>query len=251
MGYWKKVPPPTILETAALAACAAASTAAVVADAMLRPQSQTLGRTLVCGRDPAEVALTFDDGPNDVATAALLDLFAEHDVRATFFVIGGYARQRPESVRRVRAAGHLVGNHTMTHPWLSWQSPARIVEEMRMCNAVLEDILGEPVRFFRPPHGARRPAVLRTARELGLTVVQWNVMGRDWAPIGPVAITELVRQGIRRASARGRGSNVLLHDGSQHSIAQDRMDTVAAVRTLLTTLPAEGKRFVTVDAWMR
>ncbi len=57
----------------------------------------------------------------------------------------------------------------MTHPWLSWQSPARIREELAGCNAVLEDTLGAPVRFFRPPHGARRPIVLRTARELGLT----------------------------------------------------------------------------------
>ena len=239
----------TMTEAATLAACAAGGTAALLAEAALRPGSQVFGRSLVYSRDPREVALTFDDGPNDYATAALLDLFARHEVRATFFMIGGYARQRPEMVRRVHAAGHLVGNHTMTHPWLSWQSPARVEEEMRTCNAVLEDILGARVRFFRPPHGARRPAVFSTARELGLTVVQWNVMGHDWQPIGAEGILKRVRGGMRRAAAVGRSSNVLLHDGSQHSIAENRMDTVAAVRTLLETLPTEGRRFVTVDAW--
>ena len=240
-----------LAETATLAACAAAGTTAFLAEAALRPGSQLFGRSLVYSRDPSEVALTFDDGPNDYATAALLDHFDHHNVRATFFANGSYARQRPEMVRRVHAAGHIVGNHTMSHPWLSWQSPSRVDDEMRTCNAVLEDILGTPVRYFRPPHGARRPAVFRTARELGLTVVQWNVMGHDWTPIGAEGILTHVRSGMHRASALGRSSNVLLHDGSQHSITQDRMDTVAAVRTLLQTLPAEGKRFVTVDAWAR
>ena len=240
---------PTLTDSVLLGGIGAASTAALLTDAALRPGSQVFGRTLVYTRDPNQVALTFDDGPNDYATSALLDLFAQRDVRATFFMIGGYARQRPEMVRRVHAAGHLVGNHTMSHPWLSWQSPARVDEEIRTCNAVLEDILGAPVRYFRPPHGARRPAVFRTARELGLAVVQWNVMGHDWTQVGPDGILERLRRGMRRAAQAGRSSNVLLHDGSQHSIAQDRMDTVAAVRTLLETLPAEGKRFVTVDAW--
>jgi peptidoglycan/xylan/chitin deacetylase (PgdA/CDA1 family) len=132
------------------------------------PTSRIFGRALIAGNDPDEVALTFDDGPNDAATPALLEVLARHEVRATFFTIGGFARQRPELLREVVAAGHLVGNHTMTHPKLSIEPGARVRQELADCSAVLEDITGKPVRFFRPPFGARRPMVLRTARETGI-----------------------------------------------------------------------------------
>ena len=93
-----------------------------LAYAALHPQSQLFGRTLIAGDDPSEIALTYDDGPNDAATMQLLEVLARHNVCASFFMIGGFVRQRPEIARAVHAAGHLVGNHTMTHPWLAWQS---------------------------------------------------------------------------------------------------------------------------------
>ena len=135
--------------------------------AAIAPESQLFGRTVIAGRDPAEFALTYDDGPNDPWTSPLLDLLARHNLRATFFLIGRYVRQRPDLVREIRDAGHLIGNHTVSHPWLAVQSPRRVREELAGCNAALEEILGEPVRFFRPPHGSRRPGVLRAARDLG------------------------------------------------------------------------------------
>ena len=146
-----------VLATAAVSAIAAGGTLAYAA---LAPQSQLFGRTLIAGRDPTEIALTYDDGPNDAATMQLLEVLARHNVRATFFMIGRFVRQRPEIVRAVHAAGHLVGNHTMTHPWLAWQPDRIIRDELRGCNHALEDVLGAPVRYMRPPHGARRPAVL-------------------------------------------------------------------------------------------
>ena len=86
------------------------------------PTSQIFGRTLIAGDDPSQIALTFDDGPNDAATPELLDVLARHWVRATFFAMGDFARQRPELVRQVAAAGHLLGNHTMSHPRLSMRA---------------------------------------------------------------------------------------------------------------------------------
>ena len=207
------------------------------------------GRTVVAGDNPAEIALTYDDGPNDAATLQLLEVLARHNARATFFMIGRFVRQRPEIARAVRAAGHLVGNHTETHPWLAWQTAARIQDELRACNAALEDALGEPVRYFRPPHGARRPAVLRIAREMGLNVVQWNVMGHDWKPVGAEGVLRYIEAGMQQTARHGRGANVLLHDGYDRAMGADRSGTVQATDRLLGRLADGQRRLVTVDAW--
>lgn len=230
------------------AAVALVAVGGTLTQAALRPQSSLFGRTVIAGRDPAEIALTYDDGPNDAATGKLLEVLARHNARATFFMIGRFVRQRPEIVREVRAAGHLVGNHTMTHPWLTTKPASLIREELRACNAALEDVLGEPVRYFRPPHGARRPVVLRAARELGLTVVQWNVQGNDWEPIGAQGILHNLESGMRQVEGRGQGANVLLHDGYDRAMGADRSGTVQATERLLEKM-AGTHRLVTVDAW--
>jgi len=230
-----------------LAAAAVASE--TLASAALRPQSQLFGRTLIAGNDPTEVALTYDDGPNDVSTPPLLELLARHNIRATFFMIGKHIRQRPDLVRQVHAAGHLVGNHTMTHPWLAWQTANTIREELSGCSKLLEDTLGEPIRYFRPPHGARRPFVMRYAAELGMKTVQWNAMGHDWDPIGVDRIVKEIQRCINRAHKRGRGTNILLHDGSDRAMGVDRGDSVQATARLLDIFVHRALNPVTVDAW--
>ncbi len=107
------------------------------------PTSQVFGRTVLAGSDIHEVALTFDDGPNDPYTLQLLELLARHQVRATFFLMGSFVRRRPEIARAIRQAGHLLGNHTMSHPSLLWERPARVREELAGCSAVIEDATGE------------------------------------------------------------------------------------------------------------
>jgi peptidoglycan-N-acetylglucosamine deacetylase len=239
-------------QTQAAAAILVTATAAAGAltYAALSAQSQIFGPVLIASRNPNEIALTYDDGPNDIATERLLEVLARHQVRATFFLIGRYVRQRPQIARAVAAAGHLIGNHTMTHPWLAWQSAARIREELIGCNATLEDALGLPIRFFRPPHGARRPIVLRSARELGLTPVQWNVMPRDWTPIAADQIAARTIQGITQNQHRNRASNILLHDGGDQSLGQPRLPTVEATGQLLHHYNQQSKtKFVTVDSW--
>ncbi len=235
--------PPVIAGAAAAGIIAAAGTCAYAA---LSAGSQLFGRTVISGRNPNEIALTFDDGPNDPYTFQLLEVLAEHRVRATFFMIGRFVRQRPDIVRAVQAAGHLIGNHTMTHPWLVLEPPARVRGELADCNAALEDVLGERVSYFRPPHGARRPDVLRAARELGLTPVMWNVIGHDWEQgVRAEDVLGRVERGIRRNRRAGWGSNIVLHDGGQAGIGQDRSATVQGTRALIPKLLAERFSFIT------
>jgi peptidoglycan/xylan/chitin deacetylase (PgdA/CDA1 family) len=215
----------------------------------LWPQSQIFGRVVVAPRKPDEIALTYDDGPNDAVTERLLEVLGRRGVKATFFLIGGFVRHRPELVRAIAAAGHVVGNHTATHPWLAFESAARIRRELVDCNAALEDVLGEKVRYFRPPHGARRPYVLRVAREMGLTPVQWNVMAGDWNPVDAGTIARRVAEGITRNQWRGRASNVLLHDGGHLGIGAVRMPSVEATELVLQRYVGTGVRFVTVADW--
>jgi len=239
-----------MLATFSAAAAAAGLTVGGYFYAGMWPTSQIFGRTILAGRDPHEYALTYDDGPNDACTEDLLDILAHTNVRATFFLIGRFVRERRDLTRRIHSAGHLIGNHTFTHPVLLFQSPSRVREELASTNAAIEDAIGEAVRYFRPPHGARRPDVLQTARELGLTPVLWNAMGYDWKPaLTPETILANLEKGIRRNRARGHGSNLLLHDGGQAGIGQDRRASVAATAALLAQAKQQQIRFVTVDAW--
>jgi peptidoglycan-N-acetylglucosamine deacetylase len=240
-------------------AAVAVTTAGVIAGgctyAALSAQSQIFGKVLTAPHNPNDIALTYDDGPNDIVTERLLDLLGHHQVRATFFLIGNFVRQRPHIVRSIAAAGHLIGNHTLTHPWLAWQSSARIRQELAGCNAILEDILGTPIRFFRPPHGARRPAVLHIAHSLGLTPVQWNILPGDWKPIGAQEIAARTIRGITYNQQHHRASNIVLHDGGQAGLGQPRLPTVEATQILLEKYAAQPApqiktNFVTIDSWL-
>lgn len=234
----------------ATSAAAAGLLAGGCAYASLAPESQIFGRTLVAGSNPAEFALTYDDGPNDRHTPQLLDLLAQHNVRATFFVIGNFVQERPDLVKRIHAAGHLIGNHTTSHPWLPLHAPRRVRNELAFCTATIEEATGAPVRFFRPPHGARRPDILRIARSLGLTPVLWNAIGYDWRRgRSATLIAESLLRGIARNQQRGRGSNLLLHDGGHTRMGVDRSRSVEATRLILARYAPGATRYVTVDAW--
>ncbi|HLI76906.1 MAG TPA: polysaccharide deacetylase family protein [Acidobacteriaceae bacterium] len=235
--------------TAVLALGAAGAAYKLIASG-LQPESQIFGPTLISGGDPNEWALTYDDGPNPRSTPELLDVLARFSAHATFFMVGKFIRQQPQLVRRVHAAGHLIGNHTMSHPFLATKPMNFVQREIRDCTALLEDTLGAPVRYFRAPYGARRPAILRFVRAQGLTPVQWNVQGNDWEPIGPGGILANIERGLLRARTKSRGANILLHDGFDEQQGYDRTDTVRATELLLQQAQRQAVRLVTVDTWV-
>ena len=229
-----------LLVGAAAAACAVAAGYQSMA-----PTGQWYGRTFT-GLAPGtkQLALTYDDGPNDPHTLRLLEFLAKHNVPATFFLIGRHVRQRPDIVREIDEAGHVIGNHTLTHPLLTLKSAADIRKELSDCRSVLQDTIGQHSNLFRPPFGGRRPAVLRIARELGLEPIMWNVTGYDWNAPPAVKIEKKVSRQIRG------GDVILLHDGGHKQMGADRSQTVLATDHLISRYKSEGYEFVTIQQMM-
>jgi peptidoglycan/xylan/chitin deacetylase (PgdA/CDA1 family) len=212
------------------------------------PTSQIFGRTLIAPRLPGQLALTFDDGPNPTWTPRLLDILAEHNVRATFFMVGKFVKAEPELARRVADAGHLIGNHTWSHPDLSRTRAANVLDELTRTSDILAGIAGKSIVYFRPPFGARRPYVLKLARQLGLIPVTWNAMTGDWKEPSADMIAQNLMKKIDSNQRRGYASNIVLHDGSHRALNTDRGPSVTAAAALLDRYAGTHK-FVTLDAW--
>ncbi len=229
-------------------AAGAGLAAGAYAYASMWPGSRIFGEALTAPARPGELALTFDDGPNATWTQRLVDILAKHEVRATFFLLGSRAEAEPELVRRIAAAGHVIGNHSWSHPNMARARAGRIHQELERTNETLEQITGAPVKFFRPPYGARRPAVFRMAREMGLKLVLWNAMTTDWNEPSAERIAKQLAERIDRLQRRGRAANIVLHDGGHRDPAANREPSVAAAELLLERYK-EARRFVTLDAW--
>ncbi len=212
------------------------------------PGSQIFGSTLIAPARPGELALTFDDGPNPAWTPHVLDVLARYGVKASFFLIGRFAEQKPGLTCSVAEAGHLIGAHSWSHPNLSLAAAHRVREELSRTKKTLEQITGKPVHFFRPPFGARRPYVLRVARELGMVPVMWNAMTSDWRERSPDRISQRLMRKVDAQHRRGFAANIVLHDGGHLALNTDRGPSVAAAEKLLARY-AQTHKFVTVEAW--
>jgi len=228
-----------------LAGSAVAAATVAAGYQSMAPTGQWYGRTFIgLPRGRRQIALTYDDGPNDVHTLRLLELLARYDIHATFFLIGSYVRQRPDIARQIAAAGHPIGNHTFTHPLLIFETATQVRRELSDCRSALEDAVGHHSNLFRPPFGGRRPAVLRIARQMGFTPVMWNVTGYDWnAPPADVIERKVARQ------LRG-GDVILLHDGGHKQMGANRSQTVIATDHLIARYKAEGYACVTIPQMM-
>lgn len=190
------------------------------------------------GRD---VFLTFDDGPNLFCTPLVLDVLAEHQVAATFCVIGEHAAKHHELIRRIVAEGHSVANHTMTHADLSRCEPEVVRREISEANHVISAICPEASpRYFRAPYGNWTDEVRDAAEFWGLEPLHWTVDPRDWARPGADAIVEAVLTSIRP------GAVILLHDGCpadelpSGDLSGLREQTVTALRRLIPALRERG-----------
>ncbi|WP_407185216.1 chitooligosaccharide deacetylase NodB [Bradyrhizobium centrosematis] len=186
------------------------------------------------------VYLTFDDGPNPLCTPAVLDVLAQHRVPATFFVIGSYAIEHPDLIRRVVAEGHEVANHTMTHPDLSMCGPAELHDEVLTASDAIRLVCPEAsLRHMRAPYGIWTQEVLAMTANAGLTALHWSVDPRDWSRPGVDAIVNMVLANVRP------GAIVLLHDGYPPAEEQLGIDTTLRDQTTMALaflIPALQRR---------
>jgi peptidoglycan/xylan/chitin deacetylase (PgdA/CDA1 family) len=231
----------------ALAACAG-----VVAYAAVHPRSQLFGETVYRTNSPRKLAITFDDGPNPALTSQLLDLLERYEARATFFVIGKYARQCPELVKETMQRGHLVANHTLTHPNLFWLTSRAIRDEMRQAQGAIVEATGSVPKWFRPPYGFRNPWVVKTAVHLGMRTVMWSLIPGDWKPrpleklirkMGTIA----ARAERNLSSPDAMGDILCLHDGGHRALNADRTNTLKALEHWLPRWRDAALEFVTIE----
>ena len=190
------------------------------------------------------VALTFDDGPDRQYTPQVLDVLAEHGVRATFFVVGRRVRSNPELVRRILAEGHAVGSHTWSHPRPWTIGGLATLREYRAGRRAVEDLAGRAIPLFRPPKGYLTGRIALAALAARLDVWLWTLDPEDWQP--GVTADQLVE----RLEALRPGDVVLLHDGLEDPLApeaEDRSATVAALPEIIAAARRNGLELVGLD----
>jgi len=182
------------------------------------------------------LALTFDDGPSE-STPAILEILARYNVPATFFICGANADRLPSVARQIAAAGHEIGNHSYSHPYLFRLSPASIAVELRRAQDTIHAHTGAMPRWFRAPYGVRWFGLRRAQADLGLTGLMWTAIGYDW---------KLRAEQVVARMPANNGSILCLHDGRELRAKPDIGVTVETVRRLVPMLLDQGYTFETV-----
>ena len=216
------------------------------AKSAIRPFARRVAGSIygVHTEDPV-VSLTFDDGPDEDDTPRLLDVLAEHGAQATFFILGERARRYPDLVRCIRSAGHEVGSHSDVHSGLTSLPLHDVLRLVRRGKRELEGVLGEPIRFFRPPFGFLTHAGYLAVRGQGLDVVAWSAEAEDWLDQD---VDRLVANSFRDLRP---GGILLLHERYEPPPHRDpppapTVDRELFWRTLLDGIAARGWRSVSV-----
>jgi peptidoglycan-N-acetylglucosamine deacetylase len=270
---------PSLMEASATILAAAAGIAGYGA---AYPRSQLFGPTICHTNSARKLAITFDDGPNPEITPELLNLLDRYQAKATFFLIGRFVRECPALVKEAVARGHVIGNHTDTHPNLSLFTPSQIRGELRLCHDAISSVIGALPKWFRPPFGMRNPWVIPEAKKLGYRTAMWTLIPGDWLdkpaewlirrmqPIaehaqrhsnGEKQIPRFARNdtqepdsmtgGGSQRGARGTGDVLCLHDGGHRQLGADRARTLAALEHWLPRWRDLGLEFVTIDQAVR
>lgn len=161
-----------------------------------------------------KVILSFDDGPDSTHTLAILETLKKHSISALFFVIGEKAEKHPEILKQILSEGHIIGNHTYSHPNLfSTLSGKKVEAEIEQCDTVIRTILAQETRFFRPPIGYTNPIIARALKKLNKQAIGWQLRSYDTVLTNPSALKDRLLKFIKPSQI------VLLHDNLPQTAA--------------------------------
>ncbi len=185
------------------------------------------------------IALTFDDGPDGEFTPAILDILKENNIKATFFLLGENVARFPEVSLRIHREGHLIGNHSWSHPDFRNLEVEDIIDrEIKPTAEAIFQITGENPVFIRPPYGAIKDETIKELGKEGYKIVNWSVDTFDW-DINLNSPDAIVQRVLKFAHP---GDIILLHSGGG-----DRENTVAALGYIIKFLQEKGFQFVSVE----
>lgn len=193
---------------------------------------------LSASRETRQVALTFDDVPDPRFTPKVLDILKKKRVHATFFVVGTRTKKHPDLVRRIHREGHIIGNHSYSHPDFSRLPLAKMQEQIRRTEGLLQKVVGFKPRIVRPPYGEILQDQVQWAKANGYTVVNWDVDSYDWRQLKAGQVFRNVTRTVRP------GSVVLMHAGGGEG--QRLAGTVEALPRIIDWLRQHNYRLVTL-----
>lgn len=170
--------------------------------------------------DSPKVAISFDAAWGNEDTATLLSILESHNVKATFFMTGGWVESYPDDVKAIAAAGHDLGNHSENHKQMSQLSSEECKQELQSVHDKVKTLTGQDMILFRPPYGDYNDTLIDAANSLGYHVIQWDVDSLDWKDYGADAIVSRVLD----HDHLGNGSIILMHNGAKYT--KDALDQV-------------------------
>ncbi|PHV70999.1 deacetylase [Sporanaerobium hydrogeniformans] len=182
-----------------------------------------------------KVALTFDAAWGAEDLTQIVEILEKYQVRATFFVVGDWARKYPEEVKLLIQKGHDVANHSNKHPHMNSMSKEEIKKDIMAADASIKEIAGKETKLFRPPYGEYNNTVVEATKECGYYCIQWDVDSLDWKNYG---VQPLIDKVVNHKNLRP-GSIILMHNGAKY--------TAQALEAIIKGVQDKGFIFVPVS----
>ncbi len=182
--------------------------------------------------DKKQIAISFDAAWGNEDTEDLINILKKYNIKATFFLVGQWVDNYPNSVKALATAGHSIQNHSNTHPHLTEIGIERARAEITDCNEKIEKLTGEAPTLIRPPYGDYNKDVVSMIENIGMYPIQWSVDSLDWMDITADEIYNNVVPKIKS------GSIVLFHNAAKH--------TPEALPQIIEALQAQGYEFVLI-----
>lgn len=190
------------------------------------------------GPEVKQVALTFDDVPDPRFTPQILEALSKEGVRATFFVVGHRVKKHPDLLQRIHNEGHIIGNHSYSHPQFGNKSVIQFQKEIERTEQLIYELVGYRPHLIRPPYGEITENQVRWAKQHNYKLVNWNVDSLDWKGLNK----EKVKQNV--LGSAGPGSIILMHGGG--GTGSNLAGAVEALPDIIQELQAKGYQFVTL-----